>query len=181
MGESGGEILRAVLDRLDRQHLTDYPRGRDDHIVRGDAERVPGDLAHPAGLLFAVGVAGVGVAAVADDGLRRAILKVLARHLNRRALDEVLRIDGGGRTGLLAEDHGEIGLTFILADPAVDPGGRKPGRSGHAAINICEFHLRFLLLGLPGPCAKGLRVLRSRAGTFPGTGFTIHSSLFTIH
>ena len=68
-------------------------------VLRGDAELLGEQRAGLLGYLDAVGVAGVGVAAVADDRAGLAVGEVLFGDLQRRALDEVRRVDRGGGGG----------------------------------------------------------------------------------
>ena len=73
--------------------------------------------------LQAVGSAGVGVAAVADDGLGMAVDQMVFGHHNGGTLDLVLGVDARGRTHGIADNHRQIGFCLILPDAAPDAAG----------------------------------------------------------
>ena len=147
--EAFDQLRDPGCDGRNVERLADHAGRRDHNVGRANMQRLPQKFAHLLGDCNAVGVAGVGVAAVADDGLRLAIGKMLLRHDERRALDQIGRIDGGCAGRDAGIDQREIALRFILPDAAVDAGGRKACRGAHAACDL--FHLWFLPVTVPDP------------------------------
>ena len=137
-GKAGNERLHARGDGGNVQPLADDAGGGHHHVLGGDAQRVRGEGAHLLRHFLAVGVAGVGVAAVAEDGGGVAVGDVGLRHQQRRALDEVLRVHRGGGGALLGDDQRQIALVAVFADAAVDAAGGKALRGADAAFD--EFH-----------------------------------------
>ena len=140
--ERGGELRQAGADGREIERLADHARGRDDDVLRRDVQRGCCERAHLLRDGDAVGVAGVGVAAVADDSLCLAVGKMLLRHDERRALDQIRGVDCGRAGRNAGIDQRQIPLRFILPDAAVDARGRKALRGAHAAFD--RFHLFFL-------------------------------------
>ena len=136
-------------DGRDVERLADHTGRSYYNVGRLDVQGLSQKTAHLLCNFDAVGVAGVGVAAVADDGLRLAIGKMLLRHDERRALDQIGRINGGGAGRDAGIDQREIALCFILPDAAVDTGGRKACCGADAARDL--FHLWFLPVTVPDP------------------------------
>ena len=79
--------------------------------------------AHAPGDVQPVGVAGVGVAAVADDGAGLSVFQVFLGHQDGRALHQVLGIHPGGGAVRVADDEGQIPFGLIVPDAAVDAAG----------------------------------------------------------
>ena len=114
--------------------LLAYNAGGGDHYVIGAQPELPRRKpAHFFRYFNAVGIAGVGVAAVADDSLRLAVGKVPLGDDERRALDEVCRIYRRGVGLYLAENHSEVLFIVILAHAAVKAVCRKALCRTHAA------------------------------------------------
>ena len=153
VAERGGELRQAGADGREIERLADHARGRDDDVLRRDVQLRRCERAHLLRDGDAVGVAGVGVAAVADHGLGLAVSQMRLCHGQGRALDEVGCIDrrGAGRDG--AVDEREVALGLISADAAVDARGGKTLCGAHAAGDL--LHHAFLLTDRgrsPFPC-----------------------------
>ena len=110
------------------QPLADDAGGGHHHVLGGDTQRVRGEGAHLLRHFLAVGVAGVGVAAVAKDGGGVAVGDVGLRDQERRALDEVLRVHRGGGGALLGDDERQIALVAVLRMPQWMPLAVSPAR-----------------------------------------------------
>ena len=115
--------------------------GRDDDVLGRDPQLRGSQDAHGLRFLLAVGVAGVGVAAVDDDRLRPPVGEMPARDRDGRALHEVLGIDCGRGAWRVSLDEREVALLLILADAAVDARRRKTAGGGHAAGKESEIAL----------------------------------------
>ena len=124
-------------DGLDGELLADDAGGGHDHVRRRDAQRIAREGAHRLRDLDAVGVAGVGVAAVADHRLGIAVGDVVPRHGEGRALHQVGGIYRRGGCPLLAPDQGQVPLGAAFPHAAVDAGGLKALRGADAAG--CQF------------------------------------------
>ena len=97
--------------------------------------RFGGNAAHLPCLLFPIGVAGVGVSAVADDSLRVAVGNILTGNGNGSALDKILRIRAGCGAANIATHHGKIELGLVAAHSAVNSGGGKSERRSNSSGN----------------------------------------------
>ena len=84
--------------------------GGHNDVIRLDIQCIGGQCAHLLGNLYAVRIAGVGVAAVADNRLCNAVADIGLGDLERGALDQVRGVDRstGGRN--LGEDQCKISL-----------------------------------------------------------------------
>ena len=136
VAQRGGQPGHGGGDGGDVQLLADDAGGGHHHVFRGDAQRRAGQAAHLLGHLDAVGVAGVGVAAVADDGLSHAVLKVSLGDGQGRALDQVGGVDAGRRRRYLGVNQRQVALFLVLADAAVNARGGKALRGTDAAGNL---------------------------------------------
>ena len=100
-----------------------------------DPQGLRGELAHGLGFLHTVGVAGVGVAGVADHRFGKAVFDVLLGHQNRRALDQVLSVHGRRAGLLLGVNKRQIALCAALSHPAVNARSLISDGRAHAARN----------------------------------------------
>ena len=132
----------ALFNGLDGENLSNHAGRSYNDIRRVQPQGLSGNLAHPPGFFLAVGIAGVGVAAVAHHGLSDAVLQIALCHQDRRALNFIEGIDPSGRTGLFTENQGQIRLGFIAPDAAVDTGRGETLCGGNAAFDkcICHYH-----------------------------------------
>ena len=107
-------------DGCDGKRLSDDAGGSHHHVIRRDSERIGQKTAHGLGNLDAVGVAGIGIAAVADHRLSLAVGDVALRHGQGCALDEVRGIDSSGIRLAVTDDEGQVLFIRVLPDPAVN-------------------------------------------------------------
>ena len=105
-GQPGNQLRQTRRDGVNGQGLTDDAGGGDDHVVGRNAQGFGCQGAHFLGNLDAVCVAGVGVAAVADYRLGNSVGKMLFRHGQGRALDQIGSIYRSGAAGHAAENQG---------------------------------------------------------------------------
>ena len=98
-------------------------------------------IAHHLGFFYAVGIASVGITAVAYHSLRRSVGDIGFRHSQRRALDLVLGIYACRLALDVASDKREIQLVFILPNSAVYAVGFKSLGSAHSAFDFFHIHL----------------------------------------
>ena len=124
-----------LSDGVEVENLSDHAGGSDNDVFRRDVHGLSGNAAHFLRLLFAVGVAGVGVAAVADQPLGIAVREMAAGNGDGRALDKILRISARRRAAYITAKHGKVALGFVAAHTAVDPRRLKAQRSRDAAGN----------------------------------------------
>ena len=133
--ESGSKLSRRIADRVEIQRLTDHAGGGDDHIIRCNSHGFCGNPAHFPRLFLAVGVAGVGVAAVADNALGVSVGDILPCDGDGSAFDEILGVSSRGGAADVAPHHGEVALGFVASHTAVDAGSLKAERRGNSAGN----------------------------------------------
>ena len=141
-GQLGGDLWDAGGKGRKVHGLTnDAGRGGQNVLCR-NAEFFGREFADILGKLNAVRRAGVGVAAVHNDGLRVAVRKVCTVHRNRCAVDLVGGVAGCTRTAHIGGDERQIILGMIAPDAAVDTGGAEPLGGADAAGNEgILFHL----------------------------------------
>ena len=99
--------------------MADDAGGGRQHVVRADAQLLGDDVAGVLSQLHAVGRAGVGVAAVHNDGLCIAVLQVLAVHRDGCAVDLVGGIAARARAADVRLDQRQIELGMVMADAAM--------------------------------------------------------------
>ena len=97
-GQLGGSLRDALGERLNAHGLPDNAGGGGQHIRGGNAQLLGHNLAGILGQLHTVGGAGVGVAAVHNDGLCIAVLQVLTVHRDGCAVDLVGGVAARART-----------------------------------------------------------------------------------
>ena len=135
-----GGFRGTLFNGLNGKNLANDAGGGHNDVGGIQIQRLSGDFAHPPCLFLTVSIAGIGIAAVADDGLSDAILQVALGHQNGRALDFVEGIDTGSVTGDRAGDESQIPLGLVAPDAAVNACGGKPLCGGDAAIDKCIGH-----------------------------------------
>ena len=131
----GGELRQAGADGREIERLADHARGRDDDVLRRDVQRGCCERAHLLGDGGAVGVAGVGVAAVHNDGLCIAVLQVLTVHRDGCAVDLVGGIAARARAADVRLDQRQVELGMVMADAAMHARRGKALRRTDAAGN----------------------------------------------
>ena len=99
--------------------LADDAGGGRQHVVRADTQLLGDDVAGLLSQLHAVGRAGVGVAAVHNDGLCIAVLQVLAVHRDGCAVDLVGGIAARARAADVRLDQRQVELGMVMADAAM--------------------------------------------------------------
>ena len=127
--------------RVQAQGQTDDAGGSHHHVLRGDSKGLTGQIAHPLGDFQAVGVAGIGVAAVADHCLGLAVGDVCFGHGQRGALDQIGGVYCCGMGGHLTVDQGQVLFGPVFPDAAVKACGGKSFCGADAAGN--GFHIFF--------------------------------------
>ena len=130
------------VDGLDGQDLPDHARRSDDDVVLVNARIAHDEAAHLLRLLHAVGVAGIGVAAVADYRTRVTVGDMRLGDCDRRALDLVARIDAGSRRAAVADDEREVALALVLSDSAMHACGFEALRRAHASHDFLHLKMR---------------------------------------
>ena len=135
----------ALFDQLHVDPLTDDTGGRHQNVLHLAANSLGGGDAHPLGVLLALGGAGVGVAAVDDDGTGLAVFQVLLIHVDRSGLYGVFGEDCRGRALHVGDDEGHILLIGLVGlDAHMDAGGLEALCGADAAIDEVQ-HMDFLL------------------------------------
>ena len=132
------------LDGRKGQGLADHPGGADDHILGLYAAFCGQQAAHGLRNLHPVGVAGIGVAAVAQNGPGIPILHMGPGHGDGGALDQVGGIYAGRRRRPVAKDQGQVFFYLILANAAVYACGCESFCGANAAGY--GFHRRNILI-----------------------------------
>ena len=142
VAERGNQRRDTRRDGGDVERLTDNAGRCDNDVVGLDVELLCQKVAHLPGNFDAVCIAGVGVAAVADDCLRLAVSQVLLGDDKRSALDEVGRVDRR-RVGFnVADDERKVALILIFAYAAVYTRGLEALCRANAAV----YYLHFIFL-----------------------------------
>ena len=131
---------QAGCDGVDGKGLADDACGGDDHVLFRDAQRLSGKRAGFFCDLYAVGVAGIGIAAVADDGLGLAIGHMLAGDGDGGAEYFILRIGAGNGAFGLAVNERQILFAAVFTDAAVYACGLEPFGGAHAAFDGDKIH-----------------------------------------
>ena len=142
-GKLTAQRRHAACNRLNGQRLPDDAGRSHNDVLRRKSEMLRRALAHLQGLLLAVGIAGVGVAAVADNGLRRAVGNVAFRDSNGRALHLVERIDAGRRGRLFAVNQSEVFFGAARLDAAVYARRLKAQRRADSARYFLNWMHKF--------------------------------------
>ena len=137
-GQLGGSLRDALGERLNAHGLPDNAGGGGQHIRGGNAQLLGHNLAGILGQLHAVGGAGVGVAAVHNDGLCIAVLQVLTVHRDGCAVDLVGGIAARARAAHRCLDKCQILFSVVVADAAMHTRCIKPLRRTDAAGNRFE-------------------------------------------
>ena len=134
--ELGGGFGDALGERLQTHRLTDDPCGGRQNVVFVNAQRVGDQLAGVLRQFQTAGCAGVGVAAVDQNGAGVAVLQVGAVHLDGCAVDLVGGVAARPGAADIGDDQRQIALCVVMPDAAMHPGGRKPlGRTDAARDN----------------------------------------------
>ena len=139
------ELRNAVLDHIHLQRLSDDAGGGHQHVAAGAADGLGRRVAHPLRIFLPLGSAGIGVAAVTDNGLGLPVGQMGPAHQDRGGLHHVGGKHPRGRAHHIGYDERDILFLYIMGlDPHVDPGSPEPLCSAYAAGNL--FH-RLLLYG----------------------------------
>ena len=131
---------QAGCDGLNGKRLADDAGGSNDHVLFRDAQRLGGKRAGFFCDFYAVGVAGIGVAAVADDGLGLAVRHMLSGDGDGGAEHFILRIGAGNGAFGLAVNERQILFAAVFTDAAVYACGLEPFGSAHAAFDGDKIH-----------------------------------------
>jgi len=134
-----GQLAEILFKRLQRHGLADHARGGHNDVLGFHTDVFFHQRAHALGDFDAVGVTGIGVAAVADDGLRDAVFHVFLRNQNRRALDQILRIDAGCIGGYFTDDQGHVAPSAVAPDAHMLARGGEALRGRRAAGDEGDF------------------------------------------
>ena len=105
------------------------------HRMEADAQFLGDDVAGVLSQLHAVGRAGVGVAAVHNDGLCIAVLQVLAVYRDGCAVDLVGGIAARARAADIRLDQRQVEFGMVMADAAMHARSGKALRRTDAAGN----------------------------------------------
>ena len=151
-------------DGVDVERFADDARGCHHNVLRTDAELFCDELAHPCRNLLAVRVAGVGVSAVADDGLRLAVGQIALGDDERRTLHEIRRVHGRRAGGHFTENQRKITFFPVFPNSAMNAARRESFCGAHAASD--QFHT-FLSPGFPLNVLFKARDLPSRLRPAP--------------
>ena len=116
-------------------------RGSDNNVAGAHGKTAGEKVAHLFGDLNAVRVAGVGVAAVADDRLSDAVRYMMLRNLKRRALNKVRCINRRRGCGNLAVYKRKVAFSFVSANAAVNACRRKSVCGTNAAFYNLHFNV----------------------------------------
>ncbi len=139
------QLLRAVLDHLDIQRLSNHAGRRHQHVLRSAANDRRCGLAHPPGVLLAAGCAGVGVAAVGNDRPGPAVRQMGFRDVDGRGLYDVLRKHSRRRAVRIGYDQRHVFFIHIVGLHAhMEP--RRPKALGRAHSSGNLFQHGFLPL-----------------------------------
>ena len=146
-GQSAVQLRHAVLDGLDVDGLADDAGGGHQHVLRLAADGLGRRRAHLLGVLFAVGSAGVGVAAVGDDGPGLPVGQMDLVHMDGGGLHHVFGKHGGGGTVHVGDDEGHVLFPVgVGLDAHMDACGLEALGGAHAAVDQFQhsYYLVFL-------------------------------------
>ena len=85
--QSRRQRSNALSDGFNTQRLADHTRGRNYHVFRLHRQSVCHQRTHLLGNLDTVCIAGIGIAAVTDDGLSKSVCNVRFGHCQGSSLD----------------------------------------------------------------------------------------------
>ena len=115
------ERVKSVCDGGDVERLSDNACGSHNDVGSVDTELFGNECARFFRNLDAVCVAGVGVAAIADDCLRLAVCKMRLGYGERSGFDEVFGIDRCRICHRFAVNQRNVFFGFIFTDSAMNP------------------------------------------------------------
>ena len=132
------QFFNIVFDGSDVQGLADDTGRGHQHVLVGELQLLPYQAAHLLRHLDAVGIAGVGIAAVTDDRLRQTVLQMLLGHRQGCTLHQIGGLDCCRIGGDPAEDQRQILLGFVFLDSAMNACGPKAVGGNNTAFY--KFH-----------------------------------------
>ncbi len=168
VAEACEELIHAVRYGLYVQLEAYDACGRHDDILLRYPALCGNQGAHLIGHLYAVIIACVGVAAVANHRLRAPVRYMLLGDDHRRSLHKVLREDPGRRCRHAAHYERQVFLLLVLAQPAMYSGCREPLRRAYAAVHFNNFETHISLLSL---LPFGLSFIYLQSRPLPGNRF----------
>ena len=143
------QLRHAVLDDLHVEGLADDAGGGHQHVLGLAADGLGRRRAHLLGVLLAVGGAGVGVAAVGDDGPGLSVRQVDLVHMDGRGLHHVFRKHGGRGALHIGDDQGHILLPGgVGLDAHMDAGGLEALGGADAAFHKFQHSSYLVFTGL---------------------------------
>ena len=144
LGKACGKRGQTVCDGLDVQRLTNDTGGGHHHVGGGNVQLLGHQIAHALGDLDAVGVAGIGIAAVADHGLCKAVGNVVLGHGQGGTLDQIGGVNGSSGGAHVADDQRQVTLGAVLANAAMNAVCLKTLCGTNAAGNDLHSSLLFI-------------------------------------
>ena len=143
-GQLGGCRRDAPGKRVNDHGLADDARGGGQNILGGQIQCLAHQLTALLGQGHAVGGAGIGVAAVDEDGLCIAVFQVGAVHLDGSAADLIGGVNTRCRAAHVRLDEGQIVFLGVARpDAAADACGCKPLGRADAARYFLILHNTF--------------------------------------
>ena len=128
---------------IDRKGLANDTGGSHDHVLGLDVQLLCHQIGHSFRNLNAVGIAGIGVAGVADHSLGNAVGNMVLGHNQRSALHQIGGVDSRCAGGNSRQNQRQILLAVILTDAAMDAIGGESLCGTNAAFN--HFHNSLLM------------------------------------
>ena len=141
-GEGFAERRDLVGDTIDGEGEADDAGGADADFAAGEAECLGGGVGHGPGVIDAAhSGAGIGVAAVGDDGAEILGAKVSLGDADWSSLDLVGGEGAGGDAGEIGGDDGEVVAgAFGVLDACGNSGGTESFRGAKATFDLLEGH-----------------------------------------
>ena len=149
-GQSVCQFVDMLGDRLQIQRLSDDTGGGNDHVVCRHTDRAGHQLAHGVCFFNAVGIAGVGNTAVANDRLRRTVCQMFFGDCQRCTFYQVGSVYRRRVSGHVTDDQRQVFFDTVLADAAMDTVCLITFCGTYAAGD--QFHKLFLFLYIQTRC-----------------------------
>ena len=158
-GQLGRRLGNALGEGINGHGLADDAGGGGQDVLFLQAQRPRRQATALVGQVNAVGRAGVGIAAVYQNGLGMAVRQVGLIHRDGRALHLVAGVHTGGRAAHIRHDEGQVLLIGVGPEAAVYARGLKTLCGADAAGHFLEFHC--CISPFPRPPVVGAETLNA--------------------